>query len=302
MLSVLENFKKTFSFSTASATIFIQTAPNRYKFHTIQKRHGGEREIAQPTKSLKIVQRWVINQYFQNSPIHKAATAYIKGKGILDHAEQHKSNKYLLKLDFKNFFNSINIQDFYEFINRSMPQFSEEDRDILGLLLFCKNKDDNYYLSIGAPSSPHVSNIILYKFDCLIQEICSKKGVVYTRYADDVAFSTNIPHILKGILCDIEHILSNLEYPKNLKLNQEKTVFLSRKHNRTLTGLVISNTGKISIGRDKKRKLRAAIHNAIHGKLTDEEIQTLKGRIAFLKGIDKEFAIKLEQELQSANL
>lgn len=103
MLSVLENFKKTFSFSTVSAIIFIQTAPNRYKFHTIQKRHGGEREIAQPTKSLKIVQRWVINQYFQNSPIHKAATAYIKGKGILDHAEQHKSNKYLLKLDFKNF-------------------------------------------------------------------------------------------------------------------------------------------------------------------------------------------------------
>ena len=302
MSSVLENFKKTFSLSTASAIMFIQTAPNRYKFHTIQKRHGGVREIAQPTKSLKIVQRWVINQYFQNCPIHEAATAYIKEKGILDHAKAHKSNKYLLKLDFKNFFNSINIQDFYEFINKSMSKFSGEDRDILGLLLFCKAKDDNYYLSIGAPSSPYISNIILYEFDCLIQEMCSNKDVIYTRYADDLAFSTNTPYVLADILCDIKYILSNLEYPKNLELNQEKTVFLSRKHNRTLTGLVISNSGKISIGRNKKRKLRAAVHNAISNKLTSKEIQTLKGRIAFLKGIDREFAIKLEQQLQSVNL
>ncbi|WP_455151976.1 retron St85 family RNA-directed DNA polymerase [Capnocytophaga sp.] len=298
MSSILESFQNTFSLSAADAKFFIRTAPYRYKFHNIKKRHGGEREIAQPTKSLKIVQRWIINQYLKEFPVHDAATAYIKERSILNHASPHKSNKYLLKLDFKNFFNSINIMDFYEFINYSKLKMSEEDRNILGFLLFCKNKNNSYYLSIGAPSSPYISNIILYEFDCLTQEICHKNNVVYTRYADDLAFSTNTPNILSNILQDVRHIISSLKYPRNLELNQDKTVFLSRKHNRTLTGLVISNSGKISIGRDKKRKLRAAVHNATLGKLTDEEIQTLKGKIAFVKGIDKDFAIQLEQKLK----
>jgi len=297
MSSILESFQNTFSLSAADAKIFIRTAPYRYKFHNIKKRHGGEREIAQPTKSLKIVQRWIINQYFKEFPVHDAATAYIKGKSILNHASPHKLNKYLHKLDFKNFFNSISINDFYEFINYSNLEIGEEDRNILGLLLFCKNKDDNYYLSIGAPSSPYISNIILYEFDCLIQEVCYKKNVIYTRYADDLAFSTNTPNILNDILQDVEDILSKIKYPKNLTLNEDKTVFLSRKHNRTLTGLVISNSGTISIGRNKKRKLRAAVHNAMLGRLTAEEVQTLKGQIAFVKGIDRDFAIQLEQKL-----
>ena len=60
MQNVMDNFIRTFSLSKPSAKLFIQTAPNRYKFHSITKRHGGFREIAQPVKELKIVQRWAI--------------------------------------------------------------------------------------------------------------------------------------------------------------------------------------------------------------------------------------------------
>jgi RNA-directed DNA polymerase len=299
MQSVMDNFIRTFSLSKPSAELFIQTAPNRYKFHSITKRHGGFREIAQPVKELKIVQRWAIHQYLQECNIHEAATAYIRGKGIFDHVQPHKLHKYLLKLDFKNFFNSINIIDFYQFSMKYIPRLTEEDIKILGLLFFCKNKNDDYYLSIGAPSSPHISNIMLYDFDCLIDSFCQDINVCYTRYADDLAFSTNQPHILGNVLTKVTSIISELDFPKKLELNSEKTTFLSKKHNRTLTGLVISNNGNISIGRDKKRELRAMVHYAKQGKLTPEKIKTLRGKIAFLKKIDRNFAIQLEQEINN---
>lgn len=294
-MSVFEELLDKFNLDTHTLEIFIQTAPNKYKFHKITKRHGGLREIAQPVKSLKIVQRWLIKRYLSKYPIHYVATAYIKNKSIKDFALPHKDNSYLLKLDFKNFFNSITISDFYKFcIHKSLQ---EEDKNILGLLLFCKNEQDEYYLSIGAPSSPILSNILMYEFDSKVFEYCKLNNIIYTRYADDLAFSTNTPNILcEKLLPYIIALCPTLSYPKNLTINTEKTIFTSKKHNRTLTGLVISNDGNISIGRDKKRKLRAMAHKAKLKQLLPEQRGTLIGKIAFLKSIDPDFAKQLEEK------
>lgn len=212
-MSIFEELMDKFNLDKKTLEDFIQTAPNRYKFHSITKRHGGTREIAQPIKSLKIIQRWLIKHYLVKYPVHHTSIAYAKNKNIKNFALPHQSNAYLLKLDFKNFFNSIEISDFYKFCQKS--QISEEDGHILGLLLFCKNKiQDCYYLSIGAPSSPILSNILMFEFDNRVFDYCKDNSIIYTRYADDLAFSTNKPYILASqLLPFIISLLPTLSYP-----------------------------------------------------------------------------------------
>ena len=94
-------------FSEQELVVLIATAPARYKDHLIRKRHGGTRLISQPTKELKFLQRLVVKRELDYLPIHVAATAYRPGKSIRDHATPHASAKYLLKLDFKDFFLSL---------------------------------------------------------------------------------------------------------------------------------------------------------------------------------------------------
>lgn len=294
---LLEKLKKDFSLNSDEAISFIKSAPSRYKIYNIKKRHGGEREIAEPTKSLKTLQRWALNIYLSEFKVHSSAIAYIKNKSIKNFVQPHSKNKYLLKIDFKNFFNSIKISDFVLFLRKKNPDLTENDIGYLSNIFFCKNKgNDELYLSIGAPSSPLISNIIMIEFDTVVSTYCHKIGISYTRYADDLAFSTNTPHLLYTLIETLKSICKNIEYPKNLEINEEKTVFTSKKHNRTLTGLVISNEGKIGIGREKKRQLRAIAHKASLGLLSLEELEKFKGMLAFLLSIDPDFSNSLKSK------
>lgn len=297
---LLNQLQKDFSLSRKEAISFISSAPNRYKIYKVQKRHGGEREIAEPTKSLKIIQRWAVKNYLESLNIHSSAVAYVKNKNIIDFVLPHKNNKYLLKLDFKDFFNSITSTDFISFCKDNLSHLSSEDISLLSLIFFCKNKKhDNLYLSIGAPSSPLISNLLMIIFDQEIQNFCIQNKIAYTRYADDLAFSTNIPNILNSLIDKINSTCLKIKYPKNLKVNKDKTVFTSRKHNRTLTGLVISNDGIIRIGRDKKRKLRVEAHKASLKLLDENQLEKFKGKLAFLMSIEPDFShsLKLKAKL-----
>ena len=301
MSTILDKFCEYFGLNPHEAEIFIKTAPERYKLHSINKRHGGIRYIHQPTKNLKFIQRWLINSYFLNMPIHHCAHAYVKNRNILSNAKPHSRNKYLMKLDFSDFFTSITIRDFLIFAHQNLKEFCFEDHNILASLLFCRHKRiGEFVLSVGAPSSPIISNVMLYQFDQKLYEFCKQNGVFYTRYADDLSLSTNQPRILKEeVLPFIEELCSAIPYPSSLKLNKEKIVHVSKKFNRRITGLVLSNDGNISIGRDKKRQLRAMAHHMSLEKLSPEKINKLLGYVNFLKGeVDPHFANLLIQKSQ----
>ena len=276
-------------FSSKELVTLLGTAPDRYKDHYITKRNGrGVRQISQPTAELKFLQRILINLEFSNLPIHNAATAYRAGKSIKSHAIEHARNSYLLKLDFKDFFPSIDA-DAIKYRLRLDKNYSEAELWILCQILCRRDRVTNrLQLSIGAPSSPFLSNYIMWEFDCMIQSYCDELGVTYTRYADDLAFSTSVPHILDVVHCYVEKLLIELSY-LNISLNKEKTVNVSKKNKRSLVGLVLSNSGNVSIGRSEKRNLRAAMHALIKNKLTQDEVGKLRGKMAFLLAIDPDF-------------
>jgi RNA-directed DNA polymerase len=266
----------------------------RYKVYTIKKRNGrGVRTIAQPTPGVKELQRWAVANILSQYPVHDSATAYKKGSSILENATPHKRNSYLLKLDFENFFNSITSEDLLAFLSDRQSNLDTVDREHLCRILFWRKKGTTeLILSIGAPSSPTLSNILLYDLDCAIASHCSTDQVAYTRYADDLTFSCKEPGRLQRLEETISLLLADLRYPR-LTLNTQKTVNASKKSRRRVTGLVITNDAEVSLGRDRKRILRAMVHRYVQGQLDIEGVMSLRGWLAYVNVVEPSFLERL---------
>jgi len=294
-MNVIETILHDFPLGRQEVELLIQTAPARYKVHEIEKRNGrGKRTIAQPTAEIKLLQRYLLDRYVVKLPVSEAAKAYRLGHGIADHASPHAKNRYLLKLDFKDFFPSIRSVDFIKHLRKYSANLSTEDEKALSRVFFWRPQGQrNLVLSIGAPSSPAISNTLMFDFDSTVIEYCNKNGITYTRYSDDLALSTNEPNVLGEAHKFVVSLCSVLKTPR-LTLNDEKTVFTSRKHHRQLTGLVLSNAGTASIGREKKRSIRAMAHHYKQGKLAPEDYAKLRGWLAFTMSIDREFVKTIE--------
>lgn len=149
----------------------------------IEKRNGkGLRYIAQPSKELKFVQNTAVFgiDLFQNLPIHHSAKAYIKKINIKDNAEAHKLNSYFLKMDFSNFFPSIKPVDFINHIEKHKNlTLSEKDKLIISKLFFYKKyRKSELVLSVGSPTSPYISNTLMYDFDDIVYKYCIEKKLL----------------------------------------------------------------------------------------------------------------------------
>lgn len=275
-------------FSRSELALLIHSAPFAYKSYKIRKANGGWREVSQPTPAVKLLQRFLVTREFNRLPVHAAATAYRPTIGLAENVKPHLKNRFLLKMDFKDFFPSLRPTDLQTLLGRAAPTlrpYSEQDyRDLVRILFKATPDEQNLRLAIGAPSSPHLSNALLHELDVAIQDRCDKNGVVYTRYADDLTFSTSKPDVLQDHESAINDLVSSFESPK-LDVNDNKTVHTSIKRGRYITGLIINNNGEISIGRERTRKLRAEIHAYRQHKMSPSEEQRLRGYISFLNSV-----------------
>lgn len=279
-----------YGFNLHEVIKIVQTAPRRYKEYDIPKKHkAGKRRIAHPSAELKLLQRWIIANYLDALPVHPAAMAYEPNTSIQKNAAAHAKHNYLMKLDFQDFFPSIKPKDLIELLDRHKIKLINPDKIMLSQLLFWKpKKSTQLQLSIGAPSSPKVSNLVLYHFDEIISQYCISNKITYTRFADDMTFSTNIPLILEKCLKFVRKTLKEIKSPR-LKLHEDKIVFSSKKYNRRVTGLVLTNEGKVSLGHEKKREIRAAIHHFMHGKLSAPDAQKLRGTLGYAHAVEPAF-------------
>ena len=262
-----------------------RTASYEYKTYTIPKRTGGVRIIHHPSRRLKALQRWLLTNIIERLPTHDAAMGYRIGRSTMDNARRHTGSNYLLRLDFSNFFESITSADVRAYIADRSHLFSGW---LTGdIEFFCNIVCRNDALTIGAPTSPALSNVLCFDLDQSIQNYCEVRDVSYTRYADDLFFSTRTAGILNSLEAEVTRICRNLRFPASLALNPTKVRHSSKRGARRVTGVVLGSDERAYVGRRLKRKIRAQIHQM--ERLSPTERSSLAGLIAYVMGNDPSF-------------
>lgn len=285
---ILEMMARELGLSVEFTHLLARSASHRYYSFKIQKKRGGERTVDHPSRELKLLQRWLVRRVFARLPVHESAYGYIAGKSILHHAALHAPSNFILKADFRDFFPSIRGIDVERLLRHgsdSLRGVAEGQVDYSAIRLIVCKRDA---LAVGAPSSPAISNAVMYEFDSYWYDRALRLGARYSRYADDLCFSTNERNLLNGLLDELRLDLTRRESPR-LRLNDDKTVFTSRKRLRRITGLVLTPTRGISIGRREKRKVKSLVFRSTQGNLSEDDQNSLRGLLSFIRSVEPSF-------------
>lgn len=298
MSELIKFLSSSTGLSEADVERIIERAPRSYKFYRIDKRTKGKRLISQPAREVKALQRALV-AYLSELPIHASATAYRKGKSIRDNAAPHARSGPIKKYDFQNFFHSIRADDWLNYCEKHEVFEDHVDARLTARLMFHNTPGSSILrLAMGAPSSPWLSNVLMNEFDERIAGEVAKDHVIYTRYADDLTFSAPRTGHLNSVDDVLRTTIKEIRSPR-LTINDGKTVVATPKYRRVVTGLVLANDGRVTIGRNRKRYIRSAIHHALRGENEAEENMRLIGLLAFVRAVEPEFLKKLEAKYGS---
>lgn len=287
MMNLTEKIAKDLKLEYSYIEKIINRANYYYKRYSIPKKNGGTREIMQAGPELKSLQYWIKENILNKMPISDASYAYSKGNSIKCHALSHVKSKYILHSDIYHFFNSITSKMLEKQLLKHPDIFESLDLDMndaittISKICFRKNR-----LCIGTVSSPIISNIVMYDFDNELIDYCLSNDYIYSRYADDIYISSQ-----DFISIEEKTHLTHLLAKYNFIINERKTFFASPKGRRNITGIIITDKAKISIGTEKKLQIKKKLYSKlVHGTGNTNEIL---GYLAFLKDIEPNYYNKL---------
>lgn len=258
-----------------------------YKKFIIPKRDGADRIIHQPSYSMKIIQRWVLQEILYKIPHTEYSYGFKKGKGspLKKNAEIHSENLFIMKMDLKDFFHSIKRKKIYRLFNQI--GYNEVVSNLLTNLTTTNDK-----LPQGAVTSPYIANLVCRNLDKRISKYCNKRQIKYSRYADDLFFSSNDKIKLKAIYNMVRKIVQD----EGFQLNTNKTKLMTPKGRKSITGVTINNG--IKAPKKMKKRVRAMIHRAIvTGDFTNSN--QIKGYIAYINSIEHDYLNKIKKYINS---
>ncbi len=277
---------------TLTYLLYIKKIDNCYNTLEIPKKNGDTRTICVPNKNLKKVQKKLYNKlstYYdeiktQNNFTSKISHGFEKNRSIVTNAEVHKNKRYVVNLDLLVFFPSINFGRVRSyFIKNNYFEINDDIATILAQLTCYKGT-----LPQGASTSPLIANMICNIMDIRILKIAKKYRLDYTRYADDLTFSTNNKYFLNDYDKFLEDI-KNIIHRSGFELNSKKTRLLFSNSRQEVTGLVVNK--KISVPKEHYKNTRAMAHSLYKNGyfLIDNEVGTieqLEGRFSFINQIN----------------
>ena len=208
---------------------------NNYKIYNIKKKNGKLRKIYEPNSILKHIQRRILENILNNKSISIYAKAYHKGISLKDNALPHLNKDVILKLDIKNFFESISFFNVYE-SSFSIEYFPKS----VGMILTYLCTYDNH-LTQGSPTSAYISNLVMKEFDEDIGNWCTNNNINYTRYSDDMTFSGNFNP--SEVINLVRNNLSKL----GLEINNDKIHVIRKSSRQSVTGIVVNEKIQVSI-------------------------------------------------------
>jgi RNA-directed DNA polymerase len=271
-----------------------------YVYFEIPKRSGGKRLLSAPMPTLAKAQEWVLHNILEKLPTEEPAHGFIKAHSTVTNAIPHLQKDLVVNLDLSDFFPTITyrrVRGFFEKLGYS-PAVST----LLALLCTeCPRRPVEYdgkryqvaigerALPQGACTSPAISNQISRTLDKRLLGMSKKHGWVYTRYADDLTFSTTAEKKsdLPMMLARVRHIVSD----EGFALNPKKGRVQRRSTRQCVTGIVVND--KPGLPREDVRKLRAILHQAQKTGLEAQNREKiphfeawLRGKLSYLSMVD----------------
>ena len=139
----------------------------------------------------------------------------------------------------------------------------------------------------GAVTSPYIANLVCYNLDSRLSGLCGQRDIVYTRYADDLSFSSNVRSELNKIEKLVKHIVED----EGFLINESKTRYSSNVVKKCITGITINNS-EIHVDKQLKKKVRAMIFNSILNQ-DYRNNERIKGMIAYIDSIEPGYKNKI---------
>ncbi len=272
-----------------SLTYYAYKSENNYSSFSVPKKSGGRRVINSPVRGLKHIQTSlnIILQsiYKPQMPVH----GFRRNRSVVTNAQLHTGKNYVYNIDLKDFFPSIHkariekrlqlppfnlnknkveiatlisrltTQRVYEFKNKNTGKKADIFDELIAELLVPKNKPYKKYavLPQGAPTSPIISNIICEKLDRRLMGLAKRFNVKYTRYADDITFSSmhNVYQDDSEFIVEMNKIIAE----QNFEINPKKTRLQKRGYRQEVTGVIVND--KTNVNRRYIKQLRAMLYS-----------------------------------------
>lgn len=219
----------------------------RYHSFEIPKKSGKTREISAPCRGLKSILK-TLNIVFEclYTP-SSAATGFTNGLSIVDNARAHVGKNYVLNLDLKDFFTSIHQARVWARLQLPPFNFTKEVANVVAGLCCIQKKDEALKYGVlpqGAPTSPLLTNAICDKLDRRLLGLAKRFNLHYTRYADDISFSSM--HSVYSSDSEFWPELKKIIVSQNFTINEDKTRLQKAGSRQEVTGIIVCEKTNVS--------------------------------------------------------
>lgn len=276
---------------------------SHYHQFDITKKSGGVRTISAPSDELKDLQRKLSDLlldckeviHFDNNVKCSLSHGFERERSIITNARIHRGKKNVLNLDLADFFGSFNFGRVrgYFIANRDF-KLDPHIATIIAQIACYKDS-----LPQGSPCSPVIANLITNSLDIKLSKLAKRNGCSYTRYADDITFSTRKKCFPTAIVKNVEDITLGSKLLGEIRragfsVNPKKTRLQIKDSRQEATGLVVNK--KVSVKSEYWRLTRAMAHSLFKtgkfqvaeqdGSYRDGNLSELEGRLTFIDSID----------------
>ena len=278
---------------TLTNVLYYKHVESYYCSFEIPKKSGEKRIIHAPNGLLKVIQKVLCARLYNywdqvckdNNITLNISHAFEKKKGIISNSVIHKNKRYVINVDLKDFFDSFHygrVKGY--FMKNKYFQLPLEVACVIAQLTCYNGK-----LPQGAPTSPIITNLICNAMDYKILSLAKHYHLDYTRYADDMTFSTNDKNIVKNFDRFLLSLKSIIE-KSGFEINDKKTRLIYKDSKQVVTGLVVNK--KVNIDHLYYKKVRAMANNLYRtGQYFIDDkpgsMNQLEGKLSFINYVEK---------------
>lgn len=228
----------------------------RYRSFAIPKKSGGERVISAPCRGLMSILTYMNVMFESMYEPAPCVCGFARGKSVVDNANNHVGKNYVFNLDMKDFFPSIQQARVWARLQAAPYNIKKEVANVIAGLCCMRTTHGKFVLPQGAPTSPILTNMICERLDRRLTGLAKRFGLSYSRYADDITFSSM--HYVYSSDGDFMKELNRIVAEEHFTLNSKKTRLQKKGERQEVTGITVNE--KTNVTRKYVREVRQLLY------------------------------------------